>query len=241
MKKAFLLTLFIGTVWTLNAQNNYDDLLEFIVDEKYEKCLYKALKYTEDDDTRKDPLPYAYMSLAYFRIHQSDDPKLQEDYPNAYKDAMKYIRKFVKKDGEGAYLAEFEEFMSELRLETIAIAEREMDEEKYIRSKRYWKYLTDMDEKDPGAWLAYAHSLWMNNSKRDAENAWEVARNLIKDSCCDNLTDDQLSLLKMGVIMNAEMLDEMGERSKAKEWLTLTESYFEDDPEFSVTYRTIVG
>jgi DNA-binding SARP family transcriptional activator len=241
MKNLFLLALFACTVTVMNAQNNYDDLLEYIVDEKYERCLYKALKYTEDDETRKDALPYLYMSMAYFRIHQSDDPKLQEEYDDAYKDAMKYIIKFVKKDKENEYRAEFQDFMSELRLATIAEAEREMDEDKYIRSKRYWGYLTKMDENDPGAWLALAHSLVNNNSKRDAEEAYEMARKLINENGIDNLAEDQVNLLKMAVILNAEMYDEMGERSKAKEWLQLTESYFEEDPEFSVTYRTIVG
>ena len=40
------------------AQNHvYEDLLVMYVDEQYEKCLYKADRYIEKDETRRDPLP----------------------------------------------------------------------------------------------------------------------------------------------------------------------------------------
>ena len=35
---------------------------------KYEKVLYKAIRYTEDDDTKKEPVPYVFMSMAFFKI-----------------------------------------------------------------------------------------------------------------------------------------------------------------------------
>ena len=60
----------------LISQKEYDEMLMWMVNGKYEKVLYKAIRYTESEKTANEPLPYAYMAEAYFRIHQSDDAKL---------------------------------------------------------------------------------------------------------------------------------------------------------------------
>ena len=39
------------------TQEDFDQLLMWMVDGKYEKVLYKAIRYTEDDDTKKEPVP----------------------------------------------------------------------------------------------------------------------------------------------------------------------------------------
>ena len=58
----------------LIEEDDLNELLMWIVDEKYEKVLYKAIRYTEDDEQKKHPMPYLYMSKAYMGIHNSDDP-----------------------------------------------------------------------------------------------------------------------------------------------------------------------
>lgn len=240
MKYLFTFTILLFTA-NLTLAQNYDELLELVVDENYEKCLYKAVKYTENDKTKKDALPYAYMSMAFFRISQSDDPDLKDKYPKAAKDALKYLVKFRKKDKENEYVAEFTDFISEVRVATIFEAEQNSDEEKYTKSKGLYKYLTDVDEKDPGAWLMRGHSEWMMKSKKDAKNSWEEAEKILKEQGIRGLSSEQIDLLKMAVIRNSEMLYEIGEREDARAWLKATEEFFKEDNEFSVVYSSIVG
>ena len=40
----------------LIKQEDLDELLEWCVDGKYEKVLYKAIRYTEDDKQKKHPM-----------------------------------------------------------------------------------------------------------------------------------------------------------------------------------------
>lgn len=240
MKYIYTFTLILFTA-SLTFGQNYDELLELIVDEQYEKCLYKAVKYTENDKTKKDALPYAYMSMAFFRIAQSDDPDLQDKFPKAAKDAVKYLVKFRKKDKEDAHLAEFTDFISEVRVATIAEAEQNSDQEKFTKSKGLYKYLTDIDAKDPGAWLMRGYSEWMMKSKKDAQNSWEMAKQTLNENGVAGLRDEQLKLLRMAVITNSEMLYEIGERENARFWLETTKEFFQDDREFNVTYSSIVG
>ncbi|MBT6174064.1 MAG: hypothetical protein HOH96_00770, partial [Flavobacteriales bacterium] len=42
----------------LITQDEYNKLLMWIVDEKYENVLYKCIRYTENEKTKKLPLPY---------------------------------------------------------------------------------------------------------------------------------------------------------------------------------------
>ncbi|MEY3835453.1 MAG: hypothetical protein RI989_881 [Bacteroidota bacterium] len=67
MKKLLLFVFLIGSLKSF-AQTDYPDLLAMFVDEKYEKCLYKAEKYTLNEKTKKDPLPYLFMSRCYFEM-----------------------------------------------------------------------------------------------------------------------------------------------------------------------------
>lgn len=222
------------------SQSSYDDLLELIVDEKYERALFKAVKYTESDKTSKDPLPYVYMSMAYFRISQSDDPTLKDKYPKAGKEAIKYLVKFVKKDKESEFVAEFYDYISEVRVSVIAEAEQESDNEKFTRSKGLYKYLTDIDNEDPGAWMMRGYSEYKMKSKKDSQNSWNEAKRIVEGGGMSGLREEQIDLFKMGVIRTAETLFEVGEREQAKDWMRISEPFFKDDKEYRVTYSSIM-
>ena len=67
-----------------------------------------------------------------------------------------YASKFVKKDREKT--ASEQEFMEELRKETLVAAETEIDNGKYTKAKGYYKYLTALDEGNSGVvdvWHGY--------------------------------------------------------------------------------------
>ncbi|MFM1931558.1 MAG: hypothetical protein RL226_861 [Bacteroidota bacterium] len=242
MKHILPLTLFIFSGIFAGAQSNYDDLLELIVDKKYERCLYKAMKYTEEEKTTKDPLPYLYVSMAYFKIDQSEDETLKAKYDNkAFKESLKYAVKYRKKDKESLYYAEFAEFFSELREKTMVQAEQEMGEEKYTRSKGTYKYLCDIDANDVGAWIMKGYSEYMLKSKKDATLSWDEAKKIVSEGRAEGLRDEQLRLFKKGVITLAEMFDAEGSRSEAEAWLEIGKPFFENEKDFMVTYRTIVG
>lgn len=242
MKKILLLTLFVSGALFAKAQSNYYDLLELIVDENYSRCLDKAFKYIESDKTSKDALPYVYASMAYFRIHTSDDEELKEKYDyKSFKNSVKYLEKFRKKDKEDEFVAEFEDFISEVRQAMIEEGEKEIGSEKYIRAKSHYKNLTDIDENDPGAWLMLAYTYELMRSTKDARDSFEKAKEIMNTIDCSTLKGEQKELLKRAIIINSEQMDEAGDRATAKEWLELGAPLFSEDKEYNVTYRTIVG
>lgn len=240
MKKFFFL-LFIAAAAPTWGQD-YTDLLELLVDEKYEKLLLKAEKYTLADDSRKDALPYLYMSLGYYSIHlKDDDPDLQERYPKAFKESLKYAVKHRKKDKTNQYYEEYIEHFDALRTVAISDANQYNSEEKYTKSKGIYKNLTKMDLQDVGAWIFKGCTEYMGKSLREADLSWQEAKKLAEEGAADHLTEVQKDLLKQSLIYCAEMLDGNGNTTDARDWLEFGLTWFEQDEEFMVTYEMIAG
>ncbi len=227
----------------LVSENELNQLLVWYVDGKYEKVLYKAIRYTEDDEQKKHPMPYLYMAKAYLGIHNSDDADLRESYEvdklKALKNALKYAGKFVKKDKEQEYIFEELEYIEDLRKETIIAAETEMDNGKFTKAKSYYKYLTTLDKEDPGAWMMYGTVFLTLKARRDADKAWETARNLLLDQQARGLTEGQRELLQYAFVTTIEKLDEMGDRTAAQDFISIGDDFIGGDREFEAVKRSL--
>jgi len=241
MKKSLFTLLFAGLLLPTFAQD-YPDLLELLVDEKYEKLLRDAEKYTLDEDTRREPMPYLYMSMGYRAIAlKDDDPDLQEKYPKAFKNAFKYAVKHRKKDKDNLYYHEYIDYFDDLRTEVMSESFGYIGEEKFTKAKGNYKNLTKLDEGDVGAWLMKACMEHISKSTREAGLSFEAAEKLMNEGAVDNLTEVQIDLLRDGIIYTATMLDEEGSATEARKWLELGHPIFSENEEFMVTYEMIAG
>jgi len=232
----FLLT---GMLQGIAQDGEYDKILAMLVDEEYEKVLYKAEPYTLKDETKKDPIPYLYISMAYFEMSKRGE--FEEEYPKAFKEALKYASKHRKKDKDNAYFSEFSDYFSELRAAGMVEAEVEMEKEKYTRAKGVYKYLISLDEQDPGAYLMQSYCLFKDNSKKDAGINMEEAKKLLEEGGVDRLAKEQKLLLKAAIINISAYFDSNGMRTEAREWMEIGKEYFSEDDEFMGHYKDIVG
>jgi hypothetical protein len=235
MKKLLLLFLILGSLKSVaQEQDTYPDLLAMFVDEKFEKCLYKAEKYTLNDKTKKHALPYLFMSRCYFEMSKRDEFK--EKYERAAKDSFKFASKYIAKDKERKFYAEHEDYFTELRNKAIAEAELSMDNKKYSQSKAYYDYLTDWDKNDAGAWIMMGISFELSKQKKEAESALKTAQSLLTEKTCSVEIKGQKDLLKNAIIAYAEKLYTEGNSAQAKVWLNLGKEWFMDDKEYQITY-----
>lgn len=240
MKKLFpfLILAFIATSSSqAQAENDYKDLLTLFVTEKYEKCLYKAEGYTLDEKAKKDPLPYMFMSRCFYEMSKRDEFK--EKYPNAFKDAMKYISKYGNKDKEKVYLSEYEDYIGQIRAAAIAQAETMMDTQKYSKAKQLYDQLLDIDPNDAGAQLMMGVVQGLMKAKKESETALAKAKTILTEKKAGQ-APEELNLLKYALTMHATNLAGAS-KTAAKEWLDLGLEYFPEDKEYKVTYDTIVG
>lgn len=218
---------------------DYDDLLNLFVDEKYDKLLRKAEGYTLDDKTKKDPVPYLFMSMGYYEMSKLDEYKT--DYPNAFKDALKYLSKYASKDKNREFGADYEDFFNEIRKATISEAEIMTDQEKYTKAKSMYGYLIDLDPNDAGAYIMEGMTFQAMKSKKEAETSFKAAKELLSSKKCTIKNKDQMVFLKSALIRYATYLNDSGSKTQAIEWLDLGKEFFPDDKEYQVNYESIGG
>lgn len=240
MKNLILASVLAILAFNVSSQDGeYDKILALIVDEQYEKALYKAEPYTLKDDSKKDALPYLYMSMCYFEM--SNRGEYEEKYPKAFKESLKYASKHRKKDVENVFYSEFGDFFSELRERAMAEAEALNDQDKFTTSKGYYQYLVSIDEKDPGATIMLGYVFLKLKSKKDADLNFNKAKQLIEENGTEGLAAEQLRLLKNSVITLSQYMNDQSMGSEARAWLELVKPFFEEEKDFQVVYREIGG
>jgi hypothetical protein len=238
IRTVLLLTLTLGFGLITNAQKHvYEDLLVFYVDEDYEKCLQKAENYTLNDDTRKDPLPYLYMSMSLFEMSKLE--KFEEDYPKAFRDALKYAEKFRKKDKNVEFFFNYEDYWSELNEACAEQAENFMDEEKWSKAKRYYDYMVSYHPENPGAWLLFTLSQVRYNQVREADLSMVEFDKVFAASDLERLSPDQKDLLKDALIRYAEYQESIGSTSTALEFMEKGKDAYREDKEFMSYYNSL--
>lgn len=221
------------------AQEEYEDLLNMYIDEKYEKLAMKAYSYTQNDKHKKHPLPYIYCAMGYYEM--SKDMQYQEDYPRAQQYALKYIVKFRKKDKNKEYWDDHQDFISEVRATVIEDAENMLDSEKTIKkSFKIYKYLTQVDPTDGTAWLMKGYCELKLRMVTEADKSLTEGMKLISEiKQIEDLTEEQQYLLKFGLITYTEYLVEEGQTSKASTTIDYGYKYFEDDKEYKAVFDKV--
>jgi hypothetical protein len=231
--------LLLTALHTVAQSPDYRDLLNLFVDEKYPKLLQKAEGYTLDEKTKKDPLPYLFMSMGFYKVSLRDEYK--EKYPNSFQSSLKYLSKYAKYDKDKTMGAEYEDFFIEIRKAVISEAEVMNDQQKYTKSKTLYKNLIDLDPNDAGAYIMQGMTFTAMKSKKEAEVAFKTAKELISSGKCSVTDKDQKNFLKNALIEYAGSLSTAGQKSAAKEWMDLGMKYFEGDKEYQVNYESVGG
>ena len=229
----------VSVMKTFSQDGDYDKILALLVDEQYEKVLYKCEPYTLKDDTKNDPIPYLYMAMAYLEISKRGE--FAEKYPKSFKESLKYATKHRKKDKENKYYKEFGDFFSELRQLTISEAETLNDQAKYTSSKSYYQNLVSIDEQDPGAVIMLGYVFAKLKSKKEATDNFSKAKKMLEENGTDGLAEEQVRLLKNAIMKLATMFMDEGNSSEARAWIELGNQYFEEDKEYQTVYRDIAG
>ncbi len=255
--KKILTALFIGLYFiapTIIKAQEYDDLLVLYVDEKYEKCYSKSLKYQVNDKTKNDPLPYLYCSMSLYGMSQ--DHKYKESYPKAYTNALKFAAKYRKKDKEFAYKEESLEYLELLKTVILEEADNYIlkGEEKYYRkAKGIVKKATKLDPDCRGAVLLHGELEILAKNKSEGKKiriaGLEGVKKIGDDIQFGDMTETQQRYFKYAVIFSAKLQLEK-DPTMAKEIISIGQPYFgeeredcllEDNSDFVEAYKLITG
>ncbi|HNU57048.1 MAG TPA: tetratricopeptide repeat protein [Flavobacteriales bacterium] len=230
--------LLFAVPFSASAQKHvYDDLLVLYVDEEYEKCIAKADRYTEKDDTRRDPLPYLYKSMCYHEMSKLEKYTSQHDYRYADRDALKNAALYRKKDKKNEFFSNFEDYWMELNTHAMGngLALYEMGE--FSKARRVFDRMVVYMPENAGAWRMRALCQERMNLKRDAIESlkqFDEAYAAIGDPA--DLPTDQRRLLRQALILEAEYLLATGRTTEAKAAMALGEDTFMGNAEFKALF-----
>lgn len=162
-----------------------------MVDREYEDVVYRAEKLKYDSEYRKNLWVHLYLAQGYFNIAKK--PELQEDYPNAFKDALKAAYKVYKyrdeNDENMQIYQDHQTFLTELKDSAITLSEIYYDNENPRKAAYYLGRITRFDEDDYAIWLM--KGIYEIKSRNIGEGIKSVI--LAMDSIDENYVPDPVS------------------------------------------------
>ncbi len=233
----FFVLMLIAAVTQAQTDEEFEDLRNLYMDEKYEKLIVKGEKYVANDKTRKDASPYLYLSKAYFEISKLEE--YNEKYPpeKAFANALKWASKYRKKDAEGALFTENDLYFRELKQSAMQEAAGFMTDEKYSRAKRYYDAICKFDPDDPGAWLMLGYCQVQMKATTEAKMTFKEAGKVLHERDLETLNSVEKKILREGIINYSQHLLDAGMRDSARVTMNLSAAVLEGDSEFDMLYK----
>ena len=221
----------------------YDDLKILYSDANYEKLAKVAAGYTEKDKTKKDILPYIWLSKGLYKISLSGSDN--EKFKNAYKDAIKYLSKGMKYDikyNEGSTITEYKEFIDKFQLSLFEVIDNEVSEGNFRRaygwSIKYQKITTNF----VGVKYLMGACKYNDQDKPTARTLWQDGGILLDElKSTEDWSEADLKIFKLGLLSSAEGLQKTRQGDKAKALLNKTAQWFEVDEDWQERYDEIVN
>lgn len=218
----------------------YDDLLILYVDEEYTKCVDKGLRYAERNDTRRDALPFLYLSKCHHEMSRLDEYTSQHEYRNADRDALKYAVRFRKKDKTGEHFHHHEDYWAELNTVAMEAAINHYEAGDHTKAKRIFDRMVGYMPENPGAWRMRALCQEKARQLREAQESHKGFAEAMKGVAdLERLPKDQRALLRYALVVEAEQLIAAGEPDRAREVLAIGEDSFMSDAEFKAIHKEL--
>ena len=239
MKRLFTLVFTLFFIGASYAQNEYADLVFLQADKEWEKLIKKAERYTERSGSEDDPLPYYYLSYGYFQISFIGDR--DEEYDNAFKDALTSIGKLIKKDETGEVQEEYAEFFNELKLNVLELIQNEFGNDEYRRAFGWVMRLYKFGRDYPQAKFLEAVCRYRNTDKATARMKWKEGQKLLEEDDPSSWGEADKKLMMLGLYESAKVLKESRQNDRAKEFMNMGAPYFEGNEQWQAYYDEIVN
>ncbi len=267
MKKILSSLLIVLGTTSMAQPPDFQDLVILYADGKYDKCIDKCLKYKDKDATRKEPMPYFYMSMCFYEISKDQSwVQKNEAYKKAFNDAIKNAAVFSKKDREKAYQKEPEvvAYYEELKGAILEDVDGHLHGEKpkYSKAASELKKLHTFAPDDAGALILKGVCENLNRNRTEARLNLQDGRKLLstlnfKEDVMHMNADEELSdiedwekelevkhtarLLMYSLIEAAKMYDKGNQKEVAIDYINIGKQWFENVKEYMEVYNSIVN
>lgn len=235
----------------------YDKLFDEVLMEDYEGCLKRALKMTEKDEYRKEPEPYLYVAYCYLAL--SENPDMEELYPNAFKDAMKFAAKGVKYDAKdrntksddrtehddaGYYVENNQDFLNRLKRAGMDEAEFYFNEDNFSKAASTYSRVQKIDPEDENILMITAACQFKSRNVGQGKMTLQESLDLIKKKySIEGYKPNETTLpaLEDGIIAYTDYLIESGDKEGAKAFMEEIIQYLDWNDKIDAQYQRVVN
>lgn len=209
---------------------DYKEILFMIIDGDYEKAYEKAYRYTEKEKTDRDPIPYVYASMAMYEMSKKDE--YREEYPRAFRDAIKFAYKARRYDEENQYLPQHSAYINELKAEVMQEARFHYSQENWRKATTYAKYANRIDPGDFSALLLKGMAEQKGRNSYQAEKTFVEADTALKYFSANDISLEGKDAYLFAVLEYAKLMDDLNQKKEAQPYLDAVAVLFEEDPEY---------
>ena len=244
MRNFILCTLVLFTSYlTFGQPPLYDDLKVLYADGNYEKLAKVGAGYTENEKTSKDILPYIWLGKGLYKMSLvgTDDPK----YSNAYKDALKYVKKGLSYDikyNEGATFEEHREFLDEFQASLVETIDNDLSTGNYKKAYGWVIKYKTITVNTVGSNYLMGACKFYDQDKATARTSWQEAdKQLAGITGIDTWSDADKKILKIGILYSAQAMKEGRQIDQARKLLSKAAQWYEEDEDWKSRYDEIVN
>jgi hypothetical protein len=214
-----------------NGSGNYDVLRILYADEKYEKLLKVAEKYTMKDATKNDAEPYLWIAKALFAMSKDENYTNQDKYKKAYNDALTWLGKYYKKDKDLKLYEDHREFFIEVKRSVYETIETEMFSGNYAKAHGSISKIAKVSPNNFASDFLTGACNFQKGDKTVARESWKKAEALLKNLKVEdfmNWEKPDKMLLALGLVETGKCHVKAKKPEVARELLNKYKSWFED-------------
>lgn len=214
----------------MNA-GNYDVLRVLYADEKYEKLLKIAEKFTFKESTKNDAEPYLWISMALYAMSKDENYTNQDKYKKSYAESLTWLGKYYKKDKEAKLLEEHREFLNKVKRDVYETIESDINTGNYAKAVGNISKIAKVSPGNFAQDYLVGACNFQKGDKTTARDNWKKADalfNSLKEEEFQTWFKPDKMLLALGLVETAKCHVKAKKPEIAKELLNKHKDWFED-------------
>jgi len=226
----------------------HNKLFNMFILEKYEDVYYKAFKMSEKEKHSREAEVYLYMTMALHKI--AENPDLEEQYPDAYEDILKFGGKFRKyadkameKEEETVTPADNYDYLQELKAYVLNETYFIFVERKYSKAaSRYRKVMKIFPDDENILFVAGISEMMSNN--RQGQMKLDEFKTIVDEKYQNSSYEgDEVSNEYFGKTMKTwtNYLVTEGQADEAKTWMKLAYKMLPENADIEEQYEKIMN
>lgn len=213
------------------SSGNYDILTVLYADEKYEKLLKVAEKFTMKDATKNDPEPYLFLAKGLFAMSKDENYTNQDKYKKAFNESLTWIGKYYKKDKELKIYETHREFFIEVKRAVYETIESDMNSGNYAKALGNISKIAKVSPNNFAQDYLTGACNFQKGDKTAAKDNWKKADGLLKKLTNEDMLNwekpDKM-MLALGILETAKCYVKSKKNQEAKELMQKCMEWFED-------------